>query len=83
MSGKLTLYIDDDLISYVKDYAKEHQLSVSKVVNNFLTILKQKIPKRHSHTLGPAPIAQSLKGILRYSDINVNDYHKHLEDKYL
>ncbi len=83
MSGKLTLYIDDDLISYVKDYAKEHQLSVSKVVNNFLTILKQKIPKRHSHALGPTPITQSLKGILRYSDINANDYHKHLEDKYL
>lgn len=79
MSGKLTLYIDDDLISYVKEYAKEHQLSVSKVVNNFLTILKQEVPKKQNST----PLTQSLKGILSHSDINVDDYHKHMEDKYL
>ena len=84
MPAKLTLYIDDDLISYVKEYAKEHQLSASKVVNNFLTILKQETPKRQTpKKQGTAPITQSLKGILGHLDTDISDYHKHLEDKYL
>ncbi len=84
MPAKLTLYIDDDLISYVKDYAKEHQLSVSRVVNNFLTILKQETPKQKiSTSQNAAPVTQSLKGILNHSSTDISDYYKHLEDKYL
>ena len=66
------------------EYAKEHQLSASKVVNNFLQILKQKTPKRQTpKKQSTAPITQSLKGILGHLDIDISDYHKHLEDKYL
>ncbi len=84
MPAKLTLYIDDDLISYVKEYAKEHQLSASKVVNNFLTILKQETPKQQTlKKQSTAPITQSLKGILGHLDIDTSDYHKHLEEKHL
>jgi len=84
MPAKLTLYIDDDLISYVKEYAKDHQLSASKVVNNFLAILKQETLKRQtSKKQNTAPVTQSLKGILCHLDIDISDYHKHLEEKYL
>ncbi|MEA3455650.1 MAG: DUF6364 family protein [Campylobacterota bacterium] len=84
MPAKLTLYIDDDLISYIKEYAKEHQLSASKVVNNFLTILKHETPKRQIvKKQRTAPITQSLKGTLGHLNSDISDYHKHLEEKYL
>ncbi len=83
MSSKLTLYIDEDLISYIKRYAKEHNLSVSKVVNNFLTLLKNK-PQRDRYEKGPStPITDALKGALKDEEIDISDYHRHLEEKYL
>ncbi len=80
MSSKLTLYIDDDVISHVKAYAKEQKLSVSKVVNNFLTLLKQNRPQNENIT---APVTDSLQGVLKENSVSKEDYHKHLEDKYL
>ncbi len=83
MSSKLTLYIDENLITYVKRYAKENNLSVSKVVNNFLTLLKNEPDpnqyKKHQNT----PITDMLKGALKGKEIDITDYHKHLEEKYL
>jgi hypothetical protein len=84
MPEKLTLYIDDDLIFYVKKYAKEQQLSVSKVINNFLTILKEEIPeKKVFKKQTSAPVTQSLKGIASHLDLDISDYHNYLEEKYL
>lgn len=80
MSSKLTLYIDDDVIRHVKAYAKEQKLSVSKVVNNFLTLLKQDKLQNENRT---APVTDSLQGVLKESSVSKEDYHKHLEDKYL
>jgi hypothetical protein len=83
MAAKLTLYIDESLVGYAKEYAKEHKLSVSKIVNNFLTILKQKTPINQAQNENAAPITTSLKGILRTKDTDIADYYKHLEEKYL
>lgn len=80
MSSKLTLYIDDDLISHVKTYAKEQKLSVSKVVNNFLTLLKQDKPQNDNRAV---PLTDSLQGVLKESSVSTDDYGKHLEAKYL
>jgi len=80
MSSKLTLYIDDDVIRHVKTYAKEQKLSVSKVVNNFLTLLKQNKPN-HAHQA--APLTDALQGVLKDDDLSKENYYKHLEDKYL
>ena len=80
MSSKLTLYIEDDVISYVKTYAKEQKLSVSKVVNNFLTLLKQ---NRSNNKNEYTPITDSLQGVLKESTITKDDYHDYLEKKYL
>jgi len=83
MPAKLTLYIDDSLVSYVKEYAKEHKLSVSRVVNNFLTILKQEATKNQVQKESTAPVTVSLKGVLRTEDTDIADYYRHLEEKYL
>jgi len=80
MSSKLTLYIDDDVIRHVKAYAKEQKLSVSKVVNNFLTLLKQNKPNKEKKN---APLTNSLQGVLKSDSLSKEDYYKHLEEKYL
>jgi hypothetical protein len=80
MSSKLTLYIDDDVIQYIKNYAKEQKLSVSKVVNNFLILLiKDKKEQKEIST----PITNSLQGVLKASSSDREIYHKHMEEKYL
>jgi len=78
MSSKITLYIEEDLIAYAKNYAKEQHLSVSKVVNNFFTALKQEAGEKEV-----APLTQSLKGVLKQKEVDISDYHNHLEEKYL
>jgi hypothetical protein len=79
MSTKLTLYIEDELISYVKQYAKSHHLSVSKVVNNFFTGLKYQDSK---HTSDDTPLTDSLLGSVKMLDTSKEAYHKHLDEKY-
>ena len=79
MSTKLTLYIEDDLITYVKKYAKEHHLSVSKVVNNFFITLKQQQKDDSSFS---SPITDALLGSVRELDTSKEAYHKHLDEKY-
>ena len=79
MSTKLTLYIEDELITYVKQYAKDHQLSVSKVVNNFLTTLKQ---KQEDDSPLSSPITDALLGSVVELNTSKEAYHKHLDEKY-
>ncbi|MDR1747938.1 MAG: DUF6364 family protein [Spirochaetaceae bacterium] len=40
MSKKLTLNIDDDLITFAHDYSKQNGVSVSKLVEQYLIQLK-------------------------------------------
>ncbi|MCB4762216.1 MAG: DUF6364 family protein [Sulfurovum sp.] len=80
MSSKLTLYIEDDVIEHVKVYAKKHRLSVSKIVNNFLTLLQNKPPYNKEES---APMTDALQGVLKGKSISTDDYRKHLEEKYL
>ena len=79
MSTKLTLYIEDELIAYVKKYAKDHQLSVSKVVNNFLITLRQ---KQEGDSPLSSPITDALLGSVGELDTSKEAYHKHLDEKY-
>ncbi|SEH04381.1 DUF6364 family protein [Candidatus Venteria ishoeyi] len=78
MQTKLTLQLDDKLIQQAKIYAKQHELSLSQVVADYFQHLSQETEQSVS-----APITRSLIGILKSSDVDDNDYKKHLEDKYL
>ena len=80
MSSKLTLYIEDELITYVKKYAKEHHSSVSKVVNNFLIALKQ---QEEEEKRFETPLTDALLGSVEPMDASKETYYKHLEEKYL
>ena len=79
MSTKLTLYVKDELIIYVKKYAKEHKLSVSKVVNNFLSSLQE---KQEDSTLTSTHITDSLLRSVSILDTSKDTYHRHLDEKY-
>jgi len=78
MQTKLTLRVEDSLIQQAKDYAKEHDKSLSQVVADYFRALTDS-----QQRLENAPISQSLIGVLNASEFDEEDYKKHLEDKYL
>lgn len=80
MQTKLTLRLDEDLIQRAKSYAKKRSKSVSQLVADYFASLDKK-PKRPSQDL--TPIVRSLKGALNWTDVDIEDYRRHLEDRHL
>ncbi len=74
--AKLTLSVDDTVISRAKQYAKSRGVSVSEMVEAYLSAVSEPPASRP----GAAPILRSLRGILNHADID--DYKKHLATKY-
>ncbi len=80
MQTKLTLRLEDQLIDKAKFYAASTGKSLSQVVTDYFKFLaNEKAPAASAVT----PITQSLRGLLRNSKLNEDDYKKHLEEKYL
>ena len=84
MSTKLTLTIKDkDIIKRMKEFAKEHNRSLSDIVENyFKSITRNKVEDKEEEL---PPITKSLKGIFKnVGDINYKEERmKRLEEKYL
>lgn len=74
--SKLTLSVDDQVVSSAKRYAKHHGLSVSEMVEAYLAAV--------AITASPAdrdaPILRSVRGSLKKAEIK--EYRKHLAIKY-
>lgn len=80
MNTKLTLRLDDHLIASAKEYSAITGKSVSKIVSDFFVIIRnEKLKKSSSIT----PTVQSLKGVLKNSNLSRSDYKNYLEEKYL
>lgn len=79
MTSKITLYSESELIKEIKMYAKNHNTSVSKIVNTFF--------KNLLHTQPPSQkkskITDSLIGIIKTTSLNEGVYNDYLVDKYL
>jgi hypothetical protein len=73
--AKLTLSVDDRVISRAKQYAKLHGVSVSAMVETYLAA----VAGPPSPAAASTPILRSLRGILKHADIN--EYRKHLAAK--
>jgi len=74
--AKLTLSVDDRVISNAKLYAKRRGVSISEMVEAYLaTVSDPRSPGR----VAP-PILRSVRGILKNADIG--EYRKHLATKY-
>ena len=80
MNTKLTLRLDDHLIASAKEYSAKTGKSVSKIVSDFFVIIKNEKLKKNKST---TPTVQSLKGILKNTNVAKSDYKNYLEEKYL
>jgi hypothetical protein len=73
---KLTLSVDADVVAAAKRYADEHGTSVSALVENLLDAIVRIDQRKGS----PTPISDRLLGAAEGSTLE--DYHRHLEEKY-
>jgi hypothetical protein len=74
--AKLTLSVDDRVVSRAKQYAKRRGVSISEMVEAYLAA----VADPPSPVKGAAPILRSVRGILKHADIS--EYRKHLGTKY-
>ncbi|MGH9674574.1 MAG: DUF6364 family protein [Bryobacteraceae bacterium] len=74
--GKLTLSVDNRVVSRAKQYAKRRGVSVSEMVEAYLAA----VAKPSSPDTSAAPILRSVRGVLK--NANLDQYRKHLAAKY-
>ena len=74
--AKLTLSVDDQVISRAKEYAKSRGVSVSEMVETYLGAVSESPRGAAKDT----PVLRSVRGVLKNADLA--DYKKHLAAKY-
>lgn len=80
MGTKLTLRLDRDLIERAKRYARSRDKSVSRLVADYFALLGERGEKVTEADL--PPVTRELLGSLSGSDVDEEDYRRHLEDKH-
>ena len=80
MGKKLTLNLDQSIIEKAKAYAKKNQISLSKLIEAYLSSLTSKTKSEKEIT----PLVKSLSGVIELpSDAQTKDaYSDFLADKY-
>ncbi len=78
MNTKLTLRMDEDLISRAKAYADRSGKTVSGLVADFFTVLTHDSPPEFPIT----PRVRALRGALKDCGLDEEDYKRHLLEKY-
>jgi hypothetical protein len=81
MDAKLTIKLDDDVITRAKRYAKNQKTSISKMVESYL----DSVTKPDSKKIKITPLVKSLSGVINLPvDYNhKKDYTDYLTKKYL
>jgi hypothetical protein len=81
MDAKLTIKLDDDVITRAKRYAKNQKTSISKMVESYL----DSVTKPDSKKIKITPLVKSLSGVINLPvDYNYKkDYTDYLTKKYL
>jgi hypothetical protein len=74
--AKLTLSVDNHVVSRAKQYAKLRGVSISEMVEAYLAA----VAKPASPVTRAAPILRSVRGVLKNADIG--EYRKHLAAKF-
>ena len=80
MKTKLTLRLEQELINKAKAFAKARGKTVSQMVADYFVLLDKPDSEENQQF---TPIVRSLKGSLRGAKVDIEDYHRHIEDKYL
>lgn len=81
MTTKLTLSIDKAVISKAKEYAKEHNVSLSYLVENYLSLIVEKLKETPEEK---GSIVTELSGIINLdTNADYEDEHtQYLIEKY-
>ncbi|MCK4893617.1 MAG: antitoxin [Calditrichia bacterium] len=80
MQSKLTLRIDDELITKAKKFARQRGKSLSRLVSEYLSYIISGEEPAH---LDLPPHVKSLYGSLSDTDIDESQYKEHILEKYL
>jgi antitoxin component of RelBE/YafQ-DinJ toxin-antitoxin module len=75
--SKLTLSVDDGVVSRAKRYAKQQGVSVSQMVETYLAAVAGPDFRTSKDT---PPVLRTLRGSLKKADLE--SYRKHLAAKY-
>jgi len=80
MDTKLTLSIDKNVIEEAKEYAKSHKISLSRLIESYLSSLSTKKDREIEIT----PLVKSLSGVIKLDDdFNYREsYTDYLIEKY-
>lgn len=80
MDTKLTLKLNQEIIEKAKKYAKSNDISLSKLIESYLTTLT----KRKKSSIEITPLVESLSGVISLdNDFDVKDaYTDYLIEKY-
>jgi len=79
MNNKLTLNIDKDIVEEAKLYAKDHKISLSKLIESYLRSLSKK--KNSEREI--SPLVESLTGVMKsVHDDYKKGYTDYLSEKY-
>ena len=76
MDTKLTVRVQRHLLENAKRYASAHHTTLTELISAYL----RRIPTE-DEALDNAPVVRQLTGLLS-AQVSVEDYKKHLEDKY-
>jgi len=79
MNTKLTLNLDKEIIEEAKTYAKNHSVSLSKLIENYLNSLTRNSKKKST----VSPLVESLTGIIPNDYDEREDYRNYIDKKYL
>ena len=80
MSAKLTLRLNDNVIERAKEYARNHKISLSKLIESYL----DSITKKEGKKIPVTPLVESLSGVIDLpADFDYKkEYRDYLEGKY-
>lgn len=79
MNTKLTLNIDKSIIEEAKYYAKQNQVSLSKLIENYLDSL---VASNETKNTKISSLVESLTGVISSEVDERKAYRDHLSEKY-
>jgi hypothetical protein len=81
METKLTLKLKKNIIDRAKKYANDQEISLSKLIENYLNAITSSADKKKDIS----PLVKSISGVIKLQDDfdHKEIYHKSIEEKYL
>jgi len=81
MDTKLTLKLKKKVIDQAKKYANDHETSLSKLIENYLSAITSESAEKE----GISPLVKSISRVIELpNDFNYKEnYHKRITEKYL